>query len=83
MLNLNISKAVDHLDWRSDYMTLQQQYKQKYAEGLAEGKADADRKYSQLIILLSEAGRADDITKAAKDETYRKKLYAELNIETE
>ncbi|MBP5305605.1 MAG: Rpn family recombination-promoting nuclease/putative transposase [Lachnospiraceae bacterium] len=32
-----VSKAVAHTEWRSDYMTLQQQYNQKYAEGLAEG----------------------------------------------
>lgn len=49
-------------------------------EGRAEGRAEAERFYGQLISLLVDSGRVEDLKRAAKDGEYRERLYAEFGI---
>lgn len=51
--------------------------------GLELGKELGEKKLSTLIIKLIEAGRNEDIAKAASDENTRKVLYLEFGIEEE
>lgn len=46
-------------------------------EGRAEGREEGADRINQLIILLSEQGRMDDIVRAAKDRKYQEKLFRE------
>ncbi len=73
----SVRKAVEHKEWRDDYMTLLMKYKEIYAEGRQEG----ENKLGRLILLLTKDGRVEDITKAASDDEYREKLYKEFKIE--
>lgn len=50
------------------------------AEGRAEGRAEGQNNVNQLILKLSEAGRIDDIIRAAKDKEYQKALFLEFSI---
>lgn len=47
-----------------------------YSEGVDGGKDKVNR----LIVLLSEAGRKDDIVKAARDKDYQERLFKEFNL---
>ena len=47
-----------------------------FEAGLQEGK---DR-VNKLILKLSEAGRTEDITKAAKDREYQEELFREFGL---
>lgn len=47
------------------------------AEGRAEGREEGADRINQLIILLSEQGRMDDIVRAAKDRKYQERLFRE------
>lgn len=44
------------------------------------GYHEGTQKMSQLIILLTEAGRTDDIIKVAQDATYREQLFEEFGL---
>ena len=59
-------------EWRKKYMTLQH-----IIEREREIAAD---KINKLIVLLSEAGRTDDLVRAAKDPEYQKKLFEEFDL---
>ncbi|MED9905471.1 MAG: hypothetical protein UFG06_14970 [Lachnospiraceae bacterium] len=41
---------------------------------------EGETKVNSLIVKLSEAGRMEDIVRAAKDREYQKKLFAEFGI---
>lgn len=41
---------------------------------------EGEKRVNQLIILLTEQGRNDDIIKAAQDKEYQKKLFEEFNL---
>ena len=77
----SVRKAVEHKEWRDDYMTLLMKYKEIYAEGRQEGRQEGENKLGRLILLLTKDGRVEDITKAASDDEYREKLYKEFKIE--
>jgi len=55
-------------EWRQKQMTLQHLIEQ------------AEDRINRLNILLAEAGRTDDIIKAAKDPEYQKKLFEEFGL---
>ncbi|MDO5148900.1 MAG: Rpn family recombination-promoting nuclease/putative transposase [Oscillospiraceae bacterium] len=50
-------------------------------KGKREGEANGENKLSALIKALENAGRKDDVFKAASDAEYRQKLYEEFGIE--
>lgn len=50
------------------------------AQGRAEGAEQADARYSALIETLLDAGRTDDLRRAACETDYRQQLYTELGI---
>lgn len=45
-----------------------------------EGRRKGEEQVNSLIVKLSEAGRMEDIVRAAKDREYQKKLFAEFGI---
>ena len=47
---------------------------------LEEGREEGSEKLAQLMGILAESGRLEDIKKASKDKRYRKKLFRELNL---
>ncbi len=53
---------------------------QGYHDGFDDGFDDATQKMSQLIVLLTQAGRTDDILKIAQDPNYRAQLFAEFGL---
>ena len=48
--------------------------------GREEGIKESENKFSRLIILLNNAGRAQDIISAAADHDRLQELYAEFNL---
>ena len=54
------------------------------AEGIAEGKTEGETigaaRLASLMDKLFSLGRMEDAKKAAKDETYRAKLFSEFNM---
>lgn len=51
-----------------------------FNDGFSDGFNDGTQKMSQLIILLTEAGRINDIVKIAQDTTYRDELFKEFDL---
>lgn len=51
-----------------------------YARGRDEGLDEGQERVNRLIRMLSEQNRIDDITRAATDKAYQKKLFEELGI---
>ena len=47
---------------------------------LEEGREEGSEKLAQLMGILAEKGRLEDIKKASKDKRFRKKLLRELNL---
>lgn len=47
---------------------------------LEEGREEGSEKLAQLMGILAESGRLEDIKKASRDKRYRKKLFRELNL---
>lgn len=50
-------------------------------EGRGEGREQEAKRYSILTVSLLEQKRYDDLEKAAKDRTFREKIYKQLGIE--
>ena len=50
------------------------------SEGRKEGREEGSEKLAQLMGILAENGRLEDIKKASKDKRFRKKLFRELNL---
>ena len=50
-------------------------------EGRAEGRTEGEDKMNRLILSLIQAGRQEDIEKAAKDKKYRDQLYKKYGVE--
>ena len=55
-------------------------HKQGYNEGYDGGRQNGQKRVNTLIIKLSEAGRTDDIIKAAGDREYQEKLFEEFGL---
>ena len=62
--------------WRKKQMTLAHLLEREREIGTKIGT----EKINQLNILLTEAGRAEDIIKAAKNSEYQKKLFEEFDL---
>lgn len=50
------------------------------AEGLAEGRVEGEGRFAALVVALTEAGRSEDIQRAAADAGVRAELLAEFGI---
>ena len=48
--------------------------------GYVRGRDEGQERVNRLICMLSEQNRIDDITRAASDKAYQKKLFEELGI---
>lgn len=59
-------------------------YTEGHGEGIKEGRAlgnnEMQNKLNQLTLLLSNAGRMDDIVKAAGDKDYQESLLEEFGL---
>ena len=62
--------------WEIEKMIRDEAYSEGYGEGVDGGKDKVNR----FIVLLSEAGRKDDIVKAARDKDYQERLFKEFNL---
>ena len=76
-----IEKTTDNNVTNQDIASIQQLVEkmirdEAYSEGVDGGKDKVNR----LIVLLSEAGRKDDIVKAARDKDYQERLFKEFNL---
>ena len=65
-------KQIRDRNARDDYVRM---------EGLKEGLASGEDKMNRLVLSLIQAGRQEDIEKAARDKKYRDQLYKEYGIE--
>lgn len=48
--------------------------------GIEKGKAEAETRMNQLILLLKEANRLEELVRAAEDKEYRKRLFEEFGL---
>ena len=60
---------------------LEQGLQQGIEQGLQQGKELGEKKLSTLITKLIDAGRNEDVAKAASDENARKVFYLEFGID--
>lgn len=74
-------------DWETRYMLFKEMMEDERAagreEGLEEGRREAQaamQRLNQLIQLLAEQNRTDDILKVTKDSAYQEQLYKEFNL---
>lgn len=71
-------KSTDFMQKRDKNMNiLLERYRQA---ALEEGREEGSEKLAQLMGILAENGRLEDIKKASKDKRFRKKLFRELNL---
>ena len=66
-VGINYMKSWEYEEWIKD-------------EAFKDGFSDGSEQMSQLILRLTEAGRIDDLTKAASDADFRKQLFQEFGI---
>lgn len=69
-------KQIRDRNARDDYVRME-----GLKEGHAEGLASGEDKMNRLVLSLIQAGRQEDIEKAARDKEYRDQLYKEYGIE--
>ncbi|MCM1126816.1 MAG: Rpn family recombination-promoting nuclease/putative transposase [Lachnospiraceae bacterium] len=50
------------------------------AEGEAKGRCAGENRFARLVQILMEAGRNDDLMRAATDQKYRERLYGEVGM---
>lgn len=66
--------------WEVEEMARKNGYREGFDNGFNDGFNDCAGKINQLIILLSEANRTEDIIKLAKDDAYRDLLFEEFGL---
>ena len=69
--------------WEVEEMIKKEAYDAGVKDGYDSGYDSGVEVVDRLNILLSEAGRSDDIIKAARDKEYQKKLLEEFHLVTE
>lgn len=90
-IDAEVERANRDSEWKEKamgFMTLEMDHRarERYAkeqgleQGLAEGKAIEEKRYSGLVEALLAADRVDDLRHAAKDAAFRQQLYQELGI---
>lgn len=68
------------INYMNSYVREQMIRKEERQEGRIEGRMEGRDLLNQLTIRLAEAGRTDDIVKAAKDLEYQEQLLAEFHL---
>ena len=66
--------------WEVEKMIRENAFHEGFNDGFNDGSNESIDKMNRLILTLTEKGRIDDLTKAAKDSAYRIQLMHELNI---
>lgn len=66
--------------WEMEELARKQGYNDGFDSGFNDGFNDGQEKLNRLNLLLAEAGRTDDIIKAAGDKAYQQKLFEEFNL---
>lgn len=65
----------------SDKVTIRNYYTQEgYREGEKAGEKNAEERFGKLNLILIEEKRYEDLERASKDESYRKRLFREYNL---
>lgn len=72
-------KQIRDRNARDDYVR-RERHVSGFAEGHASGITEGEDKMNSLVLSLIQAGRQDDIEKAARDKEYRDRLYKEYGI---
>ena len=75
-----VLEAIEHKEWRDEYMTFRMKLNEEREEGRKEGRKEGETKLGELIAKLLELGRSDDAAVAATDGAERKRLYEEFGI---
>ena len=57
-----------------------QYVRQGRAEGLREGRAEGENRFAELVKLLIDGGRGEELRKAVTDPDYRKQLYLKAGL---
>lgn len=80
----SIQKLVNKVKGKKEvsinYMKSWEVEKMARDEGYHDGVDDMQKRINQLNILLSEAGRTEDIVKSARDKAYQETLFQEYNL---
>ena len=50
------------------------------AEGLSEGRAEGENRFAELVKLLIDEGKSEELRKAVTDQDYRKQLYLKAGL---
>ncbi len=86
-IDAEVERANRDSEWKEKamgFMTLEMDHRarERYAkeQGLAEGKAIEEKRYSGLVEALLAADRVEDLRHAAKDAAFRQQLYQEFGI---
>ncbi|MBQ9926859.1 MAG: hypothetical protein IJO65_02680 [Lachnospiraceae bacterium] len=66
--------------WEIEQMARNEGYSEGRNIGCKEGQKEMQEKMTKLTLLLSEAGRLDEMVKAAKDKEYLNSLLQEFNL---
>ena len=66
--------------WEIEKMIRKEGYDEGYGEGHDEGYEECRDRVNLLITKLNEAGRLQDIVKAAGDKAYQESLFEELGL---
>ena len=92
LLQERVKSIKQDRDWEGKYMLLQEMMSEERMagrkegleigrqEGLEAGRRESLDKMNQLIILLSEQNRKDDIIKAANNKEFQEELFREFHL---
>lgn len=92
LLQERVKSIKEDRDWEGKYMLLQEMMSEERMagrkegleigrqEGLEAGRREILDKMNQLIILLSEQNRKDDIIKAANNKEFQEQLFREFHL---
>lgn len=66
--------------WEIEEMIRKESYSEGHGDGYDEGRNEGQDRVNLLNVKLGEAGRLDDIMKAAKDKAYQETLFGEFGL---
>lgn len=68
--------------WEYEQMVHDEAFSDGFNDGFSKGYNESSEQLSQLILCLTDAGRTEDLKRAATDKEYRKTLLKEFDIES-
>ena len=78
-----VARTNEDAAWRESamgFMTVEYSHRCDLDGAREEGQAQANARYSALVDALLDAGRADDLRRAANDPAFRERLFQEFHI---